>query len=223
MAEGRFDRFLAAFPPLRQRTVDADALAADVRAAFGIDAPPDLVAFWREVGCGSFADGELYFFGRDADATRESLADWNRQAFWRDVLTAPRSGGPVFFAETCFGDQLGFRYRPDGACVPVLFALATVELYLMAPEFGRLFPEVLTERDAVTDPEHLAAAKQGAGLLPLGQWYSPIVSPLVGGSAKPHNFMAMTPKAFAVATIAEWQALASAPEAEPGAAADGGA
>jgi len=207
MAEGRFDGFLAAFPPQHRRPVAAAALAADVRAAFGIDCPPDLVAFWQEVGCGSFAEGELYFFGRDADETRESLADWNRQPFWREVLPPPQEGGPVYFAETCFGDQLGFRYRPDGACIAVLFTLATVELFVVAPEFGRLFPEVLTDRFAVTDPEQLAAAKQGVGVLAPGQWYCPIVSPLVGGSAQPHNYTAMTPKTFAAVAIAEWQAL----------------
>jgi hypothetical protein len=206
MAESRFEAFLAAFPPQRRRPVDATALAADVRTAFRIDCPPDLVAFWQEIGCGSFADGELYVFGRDAGEERESLADWNRQA-WREVLPAPQDGGPVYFAETCFGDQLGFRYRRDGVCIPVLFALATVELFVMAPEFGRLFPDVLTDRFAATDPEHLAAAKQGVGVLPPGQWYCPIVSPLVGGSAQPHNYTAMTPKTFAAVTIAEWQAL----------------
>jgi hypothetical protein len=207
MPESRFDRFLAAFPPHRLRPVDAGSLVAEVRAAFGVDVPPDLAAFWGEVGSGPFADGELYVFGRDADEARESIADWNRQAFWRDVLPAPSGGGPLFFAETCFGDQLGFRYRQDGTCIPVLFALATVELFVMASDFGRLFPEVLTDRFAVLDPEHLAAARQGVGPLSAGQWYCPIVSPLVGGSARPHNFTAMTPKAVAVATVAEWQAL----------------
>src|SRR5262249_25295401 len=92
-------------------------------------------------------------------------------------------------------------------CVPVLLCLATVELFLMAPEFGRLFPEVLIARDTVIDPEHLAAARQGVGSLPPGHWYCPIVAPLVGGSARPSNFMAMTPGAFAAATVEEWRAL----------------
>lgn len=221
MAGGSFDRFLAAFPPSRLQTVDAVGLPLDIRSAFGVEVPQELVAFWREVGCGSFADGELYFFGRDGDDSRESLSEWNRQPFWRDVFPAPSDGGPVFFAETCFGDQIGFRYRSDGACVPALFALSTIELFRLAPEFGTLFTEVLTERDAVTDPQHLAAAKQGAGSLLPGQWYCPIVSPMVGGSAAPHNFMAMSPKAFVVATIAEWQALGGGQDAEPSATADG--
>jgi hypothetical protein len=191
--------------------VDADALASDVRAALGVAVPADLVAFWRDVGSGSFADGELYFFGQEETATHESLVSWNRQPFWRDLLPVPNEGGPVFFATTCFGDQLGFRYKPDGKCLPVLFSLATVESYILAPEFGRLFQEVLTDRYAVTDPEHLLAARQGVGELPAGKWYCPIVSPLVGGSASAGNFMAMTPKAFAATTIAEWLALGSAP------------
>jgi hypothetical protein len=207
MAEGGFDRFLAAFPPGRLRTVDSVALASDVRSTFGVEIPPELIEFWTQVGCGAFADGELYFFGRDGDESRESLAEWNSQTFWRDVFPAPTDGGPLFFAETCFGDQIGFRHRPDGACVPVLFVPATVELFVMAPEFGPLFAEVLTVRDAVTDPEHLAAAKQGVGPLPSGQWYCPIVSPLVGGTAKPDNYMVMSPKAFVVVSIAEWRAL----------------
>jgi hypothetical protein len=207
MTQGRFGRFLDAFPPLDRQPIDADALATGVQAAFGVRVPPDLVAFWQEVGCGSFADGELFFFGPENTATRESLVSWNRQPFWRDVMVAPPEGGPVFFAENRFGDQVGFRYKPDGTCLPVVFALATVELYIMAPEFGRLFPEVLTERYAITDPEHLSAARQGVGVLPAGQWYCPIVSPLVGGSARPGNFTAMTPKVFAAVAIAEWQAL----------------
>src|SRR5689334_7922037 len=104
MQKTRFDRFLSAFPPLTQRTVDADALAADVRVKFEVDVPADLVAFWREIGCGTFADGEMYFFGRDADSARESLVEWNDQSFWQDLNVVPRKGGPVFFAETCFGD-----------------------------------------------------------------------------------------------------------------------
>jgi len=99
----------------------------------------------------------------------------------------------VFFGENCFGDQIGFRYTAEGICLPMLLALATVELYRMAPDFDRLFPEVMTERYAMTDPEHLAAARQGVPTLPPGHWYCPILSPLVGGSAEPHNFMAMTP------------------------------
>jgi hypothetical protein len=207
VTDDRFVQFLAAFPPLDCRPIEADALAADVRATFGVSVPADLVAFWREIGCGSFADGELFFFGRDDSESRESIVGWNRQPFWRDVMAAPTEGGPLFFAESCFGDQLGFRYKPDGTCLPVLFALATVELYIMAPEFGKLFPEVLTERYAVTDPEHLTAAREGVGGLHPGHWYCPIVSPLFGGSAKPSNFMAMTPKTFATVTIAEWQTL----------------
>jgi hypothetical protein len=207
MPEGPFLRFLTAFPPVCQQPVEADFLAEEGQEAFGVPVPSDLVAFWREVGCGTFADGELFFFGRDAIAGRESLVAWNRQPFWKEVMRAPSEGGPVFFAETCFGDQIGFRYSSDGACLPVLLALATVELYRMAPDFGQLFPEVLTERYAITDPEHLAAAREGVGALPPGHWYCPIVSALVGGSAKPSNFMAMTPTVFASVTIAEWQAL----------------
>jgi len=53
----------------------------------------------------------------------------------------------------------------------MLLALATVELYRMAPDFDRLFPEVMTERYAMTDPEHLAAARQGVPTLPTpGHW-----------------------------------------------------
>jgi hypothetical protein len=207
MADGRFGRFLAAFPPLDRHAIDADATAADVRATFGVPVPDDLVGFWQEVGCGAFADGELLVFGRGSVAARDGLVDWNQQPVWRDVRVPPSESGPVFFAETCFGDQLGFRYEPDGTCKPVLLALATVELFILAPAFGRLFPEVLTDRYAVTDPEHLAAARQGAGALPPGHWYCPIVSPLVGGSAKPGNFTTLTPNVFAAITIAEWQAL----------------
>ena len=73
----------------------------------------------------------------------------------------------------------GKRIFVTGAAAGI--GAATVELFRMAPEFGPLFSEVLTERDAVRDPEHLAAARQGVGPLPPGQWYCPIVSPMIGG------------------------------------------
>jgi hypothetical protein len=211
MSGGKFGPFLAAFPPLDRQPVDATLLAADVQGAFGVPAPADLVAFWREVGCGAFAGGELVFFGREGDPPPGSLVGWNREPFWRDLLPIPTDGGPVFFAEDCFGSQLGFRYTPEGVCLPVILTLGTVTLYKLAPEFARLFEEVLIERAAITDPEHLAAAREGVGDLPPGHWYCPIVSPLVGGSARAGNFTAMTRRAFAATTIAEWRATQSPP------------
>jgi hypothetical protein len=55
-----FARFLAAFPPFAVYPVDADELRATVVAVIGVKPPPMLVEFWRHVGCGAFADGELY-------------------------------------------------------------------------------------------------------------------------------------------------------------------
>jgi len=82
MVEGDFAAFLTAFPPLDRQPLDAEALAADVESAFGVQVPTALMSFWREVGCGSFADGELHFFGSDKIAGRESLVTWNQSPFW---------------------------------------------------------------------------------------------------------------------------------------------
>lgn len=215
MKKPPFQPFLAAFPPHRPIPVDAVGLAAEVRSALGVQAPPQLVEFWGEVGCGPFGGGELYFFGQGGPADlREGLVAWNNRPFWRELFPPPKEGGPVFFAETCFGDQLGFRHAEGGRCVPVLLSVATVELFRMAEGFDRLFEEVLVERFAVTDPEHLEAARRGAGPLPEGQWYCPVVSPLFGGSASPTNFMVMSPAAFMAATVAEWKALHGLSRAE---------
>jgi hypothetical protein len=201
--EQPFAKFLAAFPRHRTLSVDADALRAEVLAVFGVKPPSQLVEFWRLIGCGAFADGEFYLFGTgERGEWRDSLVAWNNKPFWRDWFAPPNKRGPLFFAETCFGYQLGFHYEKR-RCVPTLFAISTMETYILADDFGKLFDQVLTERFAVIEPDHLNAARQGAGQLPKGKWYCPALSPLLGGSGAPGNWLVMSPSAYVKCAFAE--------------------
>ena len=105
-----FDPFLAAFPRDAEswRETDAEYLRDAVREAFEVTVPQMLETFWSVVGAGYFGrDRDLYFFGDGrTPMDRAPLVEWNRKDVWDDIYPKPKDGGPLFFAETCFGEQL---------------------------------------------------------------------------------------------------------------------
>jgi len=69
-----FAEFLKFVPPERGSGVPLGGpkLAKAVKKQFGIPVPDKLVEFWSEVGAGYFADRELYVFGDQAGAPRNT-------------------------------------------------------------------------------------------------------------------------------------------------------
>jgi len=191
-----FEAFLKACPPEAQpdpqfRPESVERYIAD---ALKVAVPDALSAFWRACGSGYFGDRMLYFFGSDsAAAPRPSLAEWNGQTFWRVVYPLPEDSGPVFFAETSFGDQLGFRWEA-GRCIFMLFLIDSFEAFVISDDGRHLFEEVLTDRYALVDRARHEAVRARLGALPAGMHYAPIVSPILGGSGDPGNFALETPK-----------------------------
>jgi hypothetical protein len=134
------------------------------------------------------------------------LIKWNQADFWPDLLDAPGDGGPVFFAETCFGDQLGFRVE-KGEDDAVHFAVDTIELFVVADRFSDLFTTVLSEPHALVDARRLERLRSKLSPVPDGMHYSPIVSPLVGGSDKTSNFHFESPNVHLRSSLAVYQAV----------------
>ncbi len=201
-----FTRFGYVFPPSDIAPLDPEALSRSVATTFGVPVPQALTAFWAHFGAGYFGAQELYFFGvGDSD---DALIPWNRAPFWPSVYPAPHEGGPLFFAETCFGAQLGFRYERE-FCFIVLFVPDTFEAFRVAHSPEELFQSVLLDPGALEDPNHLRSVRARHGLLPRGFHYAPVVSPLVGGSDAPDNFMPLPRRVHLVTAIAEHEALAS--------------
>jgi hypothetical protein len=151
-----FSEFLSAFPRGDlHRAVDAQALARQIESAFEVEAPAELVRWWEEVGSGYFANRELYIFSEEKNG-RDSLVEWNSNDFWRVLFPPPVDGGPIFFAENCFGNQLGFRYD-GGRAIGYLLDADTFEAYRVSEDLHDLFTQVLTERYAFTNPDLLKA------------------------------------------------------------------
>ncbi|PHV37006.1 SMI1/KNR4 family protein [Janthinobacterium sp. BJB304] len=188
-----YQAFLHAFPPAQRVSADAGKLAAFTAHVLGVALPDDLAAFLRQVGGGYFGRNDLYFFGDGATpAPRDCLQEWNRQDFWTEIFPCPAEGGPVFFAETCFGDQLGYRHDGDSVLY-LLFAIDTFESFVLAHSAQELFAQVLTERFALVDARRLQAVESQLGPLRQGMHYAPLVSPLLDGSGAADNFCQETP------------------------------
>jgi hypothetical protein len=205
----QFKEFLTAFPPdpTELGEVDGSSLVKMIEDHFEVPVPDIIVDFWAEVGCGYFANRELYVFGDDPmSASRDSLIVWNSLDCWARILPRPREGGPLFFAETCFGAQLGFRWD-QGAAIGYLLDLDTQEAFRVADDCRALFAEVLVDRYAFTDPALLEGVRRTAGTLPVGMQYAPIVSPLVGGALAPDNYHLETPYVHLCTSIATWEAV----------------
>ncbi len=190
-----FDEFAAAFPadPLFTSRVNEPDLTAYCGRVLEVAVPSELRSFWREIGSGYFGDRMLYFFGDDQkNLPRDSFKIWNEKDFWRLVYPAPKQGGPVFFAETCFGDQLGFRWE-SGECLFVLFVVDTFEAFVVAKNGAELFEMVLGDRYALVDIERHSGVVSQLGELPPGMHYAPLLSPMLGGTGVSENFCVETP------------------------------
>lgn len=203
-----FDLFLRAFPHQNQSGCGAEAefLAAEIPRRFGVEVPEIIVELWSHLGSGYFADGELYVFGALAPAHRESVVTWNISDFWRRIFPAPTNGGPVFFAETCFGTQIGFRWE-KGTAVGCALDVDALELFRLSNSLDELFSCVLADRYALTDPELLRGVVDRLGPLPEGMHYAPIVSPLVGGALAVSNYEIETRNVHLRTSIATWEAI----------------
>jgi hypothetical protein len=186
----------------------ASALSDDVAARLGVPSPPVLREFWSAAGSGFFGDRRLWFFGSKASAPGRTLTEWNLEPVWRGVYPAPVNGGPVFFAETAFGGQLGFRWAGADP-LPILFIPDTFDAFVLAPSLEALFRDVLSDPFAVIDPGRWIGVRERLGPLAAHEHYVPIVSPLVGGSSDPANFMKMSAVAHIRTAIAEYSAINS--------------
>ena len=186
-----YDRFLSTYPRDSDYspTVDSVYLERFLEEQVRVCVPVELREFWLNVGSGYFGTRrELYFFGDGREPEpRDSLVQWTNKDFWEVVCPAPHAGGPLFFAETCFGDQIGFRWN-EGAPYAILLTVDTFEAFIIANEFGLLFSEILSQPDQLIDPELLKGVVERLGPLPSGKHYAPIVSPLLGASGRPSNF-----------------------------------
>ncbi|MFJ2990798.1 SMI1/KNR4 family protein [Collimonas sp. NPDC087041] len=211
-----FESFFKAFPREGEHSapIDAASLADRVQAELGCPVPEELKKFWEVSGSGYFGDRVLYFFGEAGkDSPRDSLLDWNKKDFWRSVYPSPKDGGPIFFAETCFGDQLGFRREKGGKLIYVLFSVDTFDAFSVARGEGRLFSEVLNNQYALLDEPRYDAVRSALGLLPAGMHYAPILSPMLGGSGSADNFGTETPNVHFRTAIATFLAKRVAPSA----------
>lgn len=202
------DAFLKEYVPEDRRPLDGAALGREVVAAFGVEPPVSLVEFWSNVGGGYFSERELLFFGREpSHTTQRTVVGWNSLSCWRDVLIRPAEGGPVFIAETCLGDQIGFRYGSDRSCKAVLFAVDTCELFVMVPNFDDIFQHLLDDPHNASDPNLLTELRVRLGPLPDDKHYAPIVPTLAGGSTEPHNFHIESATVHVKTAVATWQSL----------------
>jgi len=201
--------FSRAFPANDETENCYPHFAAAVGNAFGVRVPEELDEFWRVQGVGYFGRRELYFF-KPVQTPRADLITWNREDFWASMMPSPREGGPVFFAENPFGEQLGFRWR-GRKCEVILFIVDTMETFIVS-EISELFAHVLTSRDAITDVERLDKVRETLGVQPPGSHYSPIVSPMIGGSGSPANFQVETPNVHFRTALATWVAVRDLPE-----------
>ncbi|MFZ6744682.1 hypothetical protein ACO0LC_15790 [Undibacterium sp. JH2W] len=203
-----FENFSMAFPSEGnvKNIIDVPGLVKFVETELVVHVPAEVVAFWERVGAGYLGDRVLYVFGDGITSQpRDSFQEWNKKDFWRAVYPTPQQGGPVFFAETCFGDQLGFRW--DGErFVYVLFCVDTFDAFTVAENGTELFAHVLSDRYALLDEQRFEAAIKMLGPLRTGMHYAPIVSPMLGGSGDASNLCFETPNVHFRTAIATYNA-----------------
>lgn len=201
--------FRAAYPPDERscRRIDGERLGRLITAEFGVPVPTELTAFWSEVGAGYFGERELYFFDDgEGDMPRSSILEWNKKAFWAERWPENRPGQLLFFAETCFGEQIGYSSHDDMFSIH-LCCMDTAENYLVTQSFQTLFEETLAEPHVFVDADILAAVRESLGPLPDGMHYAPIISPLLGGSDHPRNFHFEPPDVHLITAIAAKQQM----------------
>jgi hypothetical protein len=206
-----FSGFLAAYPasPGLTRKLNGPAIAEAIRNRFGVDVPETLRSFWTEVGAGVFGKGMLYVFG---DATSglpgPELLEWNAKEWWTHVYPRPADGGPLFFAQTSFGGQLGFRWDRSEA-IPILFAPDTVEAFRVAGDLDELFGQLLTTPGVLEDRERAAMVRRTHGEVPPGKHFVPDLSPLLGGMGE--SFHVESAAVHLATALAEWEGIRKLP------------
>lgn len=203
-----FERFLSAFPVAGANApVNADRLAGIAESDLGVSIPNELKEFWSQVGSGYFGDKILYFFGDGmSQQPRDSFIDWNKRDFWQGVYPPAKDGGPIFFAETCFGDQVGFRFE-GGRHIYIMFCVDTFDAFVVANSAIELFESVLAGKYALFDEVRFEAVYNKLGGLQSGMHYAPIVSPLLGGGGEADNFCFETPSVHFRTAIASFRAV----------------
>lgn len=207
MANDPFAAFSVAFPkdPEHAYSVDSVAFGAKVAERYNVEVPSALIDFWSSLGYGYFGSRDLYFFGPSGSEVRDSLFEWNDKDYWSELFPTPAEGGPLFFAETSFGQQLGF-VREDGRDIAYLFDTDTMKSYHVADPFQQLFAKTLTKRCPFTDDALYEALNNRFGRIPAGMHFAPIHSLLLGGSNTPDNYHIETPNVHLRTTIAAWEA-----------------
>ncbi len=195
-----FRSFLAAYPPVAgvTRRLDGVSLAEEIEDRFGVSVPGALQFFWLRVGAGSFGEGELYVFGdSQSNLPAPDLIGWNESAPWRPIYAEPRAGGPFYFAQTPFGDQLGFRWE-KGAALPELFQPETLESFVLAADLDELLCDLLVTPGALVDTDKLLRAHSQLGPIPPGKHY--VADPTLNGHA-PDTFHIETAEAHLLAAV----------------------
>ena len=203
-----FEKFISAFPSedSLHRAFDISKISVFMHRDLGVCLPKEIEMFWEAFGFGYFGHRMLYFYGDGSESqARDSFQNWNTKDFWQSIYPSPRDGGPVFFAETCFGDQIGFRW--DGSeCVYVLFCIDSFEAFNIAKDGVDLFNNILINRFTLVDEERFNSVSARLGPLRTGMHYAPLVSPLIGGSGNSDNFCFETPNVHFRTAIATFQA-----------------
>jgi hypothetical protein len=170
--------------------------------------PAALQLFWLRVGAGVFGGGEIYIFGDAAcGLPGPEVISWNSAPWWRSVYSTPKDGGPFFFGQTAFGDQLGFRWQGTIA-LPELFMVDTMEVFLLGRDVDELLGELLVAPGVLCDSERLARLSRQCGPLPPGQHYVPDISPLRGGADD--SFHITSAEAHVKKAITEWEVVQAA-------------
>lgn len=190
-----FERFIQVFPKeVNGEGLEDSASISDlIELELRVPVPKKLAQFWENVGVGYFGERMIYFFGGDSDsAARDSLLAWNTKDFWEAVYPPPAQGGPVFFAENCFGDQIGFRWS-DGKPIYILFLVDTFESFVIATSDDEFFEVLMTDRYSLVDEDRYRAVFDKLGPLKTGMHYAPLVSPILGGGGSSDNFCFETP------------------------------
>jgi hypothetical protein len=205
--DASFKSFLSAYPPAPGLTkpVDGVSLAEAIEEKFAITVPGALQLFWLRVGAGVYGNGEICIYGDPGSGLPgPEVIAWNGAPWWRSVYAPPAKGGPFFFGQTPFGDQLGFRWH-ENVALPELFMPDTMEVFLLGKDIDELLHELLAAPGALCDLERLHRATRQCGQIPPGQHFVPDVSPLRGGMDD--SFHIETPEAHVTRAVAEWNAI----------------
>ena len=116
----------------------------------------------------------------------------------------------MWFAETCFGDQLGIRWEGRKE-IPILFSMDTFESFVVADSVRSLFEETLADPFGLIDPVRWESVRRALGPLAESAHYAPVVSPLIGGTASESNFVMIDATVHLRTAMAEYGAINEIP------------